>query len=78
MCPNCILNQQGLSSGIYVAFFICGLFFLIAISGILWAFKNGEFEDMESSKFDMLDDDDSNVFANRARQAVERARLAND
>ncbi len=76
MCPNCILNQQGLSSGLYVAFFICGLFFVMAIAGILWAFKNGEFEDMEGSKFDMLDDDDSSVMANRARQALERARLA--
>ncbi len=78
MCPNCILNQQGLSSGLYVAFFICGLFFVMAIGGILWAFKNGEFEDMEGSKFDMLDDDDSNVLANRARQALERARMANE
>ena len=78
MCPNCILNQQGLSSGLYVAFFICGLFFVMAIGGILWAFKNGEFEDMEGSKFDMLDDDDSNVLANRARQALERARMSNE
>lgn len=76
MCPNCILNQQGLSSGLYVAFFICGLFFVMAIAGIIWAFRNGEFEDMESVKFDMLDDDESNVLANRARQAMERNRLA--
>ncbi|MCC6980627.1 MAG: cbb3-type cytochrome oxidase assembly protein [Candidatus Melainabacteria bacterium] len=76
MCPNCILNQQGLSSGLYVAFGICGLFFVIAIAGIIWAFRNGEFEDMESVKFDMLDDDESSVLANRARQAMERNRLA--
>ncbi|MBA3859647.1 MAG: hypothetical protein C0507_22300 [Cyanobacteria bacterium PR.3.49] len=76
MCPNCILNQQGLSSGLYVAFFICGLFFVMAIAGIIWAFRNGEFEDMESVKFDMLDDDESNLLANRARQAMERNRLA--
>jgi len=76
MCPNCILNQQGLSSGLYVAFFICGLFFVMAIAGIIWAFKNGEFEDMEAVKFDMLDDDESNLLANRARQAMERNRLA--
>jgi nitrogen fixation-related uncharacterized protein len=76
MCPNCILNQQGLSSGLYVAFGICGLFFVIAIAGIIWAFRNGEFEDMESVKFDMLDDDESSVLANRARQALERNRLA--
>lgn len=77
MCPNCILNQAGLSSGLYVAFFICGLFFVIAIAAMLWAFRNGEFEDMESVKFDMLDDDESNVLATRARQALERSRLAN-
>lgn len=76
MCPNCILNQQGLSSGLYVAFFICGLFFVIAIAAMLWAFKNGEFEDMESVKFDMMDDDDNNLIGQRARQAVERARLS--
>lgn len=75
MCPNCILNQQGLSSGVYVAFFICGLFFITAIAGILWAFKNGEFEDMESAKFDMLDDGNEVTAGARARAAIEKIRL---
>lgn len=56
MCPNCILNQVGLTPGLYVAFGICGLFFVAAIAAMLWAFKNGEFEDIEGSKFDMMHD----------------------
>ncbi|MBX9952081.1 MAG: hypothetical protein DKT66_17200 [Candidatus Melainabacteria bacterium] len=76
MCPNCILNQQGLSSGIYVAFFICGLFFVMAIGAILWAFKNGEFENMEDVKFDMLDDGDDNTTGQKALAAVEKIRLS--
>lgn len=75
MCPNCILNQAGLSSGLYIAFGICFLFFAIALAGILWAFRNGEFEDMEAVKFDMLDDGDDNRESERAKALVEKARL---
>lgn len=75
MCPNCILNQAGLQGGMYVAFGVCGLFFVVAIVGILWAFKNGEFEDMEGTKFDMMDDDFEGPNAAKARLAVEKARL---
>lgn len=67
MCPNCILNQVGVSPGLYVAFGICALFFVVAIIAMVWAFKAGEFEDIESSKFDMLDDGDSTVMADRAK-----------
>ena len=56
MCPNCILNQVGLAPGVYVAFAVCGVFFVAAIFAMLWAFKSGEFDDIESSKFEMLDD----------------------
>jgi len=77
MCPNCILNQAGLQGGMYVAFGVCGLFFVVAIVGILWAFKNGEFEDVESIKFDMMDDGEEGPNAIRARLAVEKARLKN-
>jgi len=76
MCPNCVLNQAGFTGGIYIAFGVCAFFFIIAIAGIMWAFKNGEFEDMEGSKFDMLDDEVDGTTAVRARAAVERARLA--
>ena len=77
MCPNCILNQASLQGGMYVAFGVCGIFFVIAIVGILWAFKNGEFEDVEGIKFDMMDDDLEGPMAARAKAAVERARLKN-
>jgi cbb3-type cytochrome oxidase maturation protein len=73
MCPNCILNQAGLSAGVYVAYGICLLFFIVALGAIWWAFRNGEFEDLESSKFDMMDDGDDSV-ASVARSRVENAR----
>ncbi|HEY9755692.1 MAG TPA: cbb3-type cytochrome oxidase assembly protein [Oculatellaceae cyanobacterium] len=75
MCPNCILNQASLDGGLYIAFGVCIVFFVVAIVGILWAFKNGEFEDMESTKFDMMDDEVEGAMAARARAAVEKARL---
>jgi nitrogen fixation-related uncharacterized protein len=74
MCPNCILNQAGLSGGLYVAFGVCGLFFLVAIAGIVWAYKNGEFQNMEDIKFDMLDDTENGALAKKAREALEQTR----
>ena len=41
----------------------------------MFAFKNGDFEDVEGIKFDMLDDDVDGTNAARARAAVERARM---
>lgn len=76
MCPNCILNQASLESGLYVAFGVCALFFVVAIAAIWWAFRNGEFEDLEAVKFEMMDDDLDGVAGQRARAAVEQARLA--
>jgi nitrogen fixation-related uncharacterized protein len=76
MCPNCILNQASMTGGLYVAFGVCALFFVVGIAGLLWAFKNGEFDDMEESKFDMLDDSPDGVVAQRAKAAVEKARAA--
>lgn len=76
MCPNCVLNQASLGGGIYVAFGVCGVFFLISIVGILWAFRNGEFEDLESVKFDMLDDSEDMVLGSKAKEAVERLRAS--
>ena len=56
MCPNCILNQASLQSGMYVAFGICALFFVVGVAAMIWAFRNGEFENMEDVKYEMLDD----------------------
>jgi len=75
MCPNCILNQASLQGGMYVAFGICIVFFIVGIAAIMFAFKNGDFEDVEGIKFDMLDDDENGTNAARAKAAVERARI---
>lgn len=74
MCPNCVLNQAGLQGGVYVAFGVCAIFFVVALFAIKWAFANGEFDDMESSKFDMLDDEEDSELIQQARERVERAR----
>ena len=74
MCPNCILNQAGLQGGVYVAFGVCFLFFVAALAAMAWAFKNGEFDDMEGSKFEMLDDADDSILVRTARERVERTR----
>jgi cbb3-type cytochrome oxidase maturation protein len=76
MCPNCILNQTGLQGGLYVAFGVCGLFFVVALFAMHWAFKNGEFDDLEASKFEMLDDEENSELIQKARLRVERARAA--
>ncbi len=74
MCPNCILNQAGLSSGLYVAFGVCGLFFLIALAAMYWAFRNGDFEDIEGSKFEMMDDEQDGLNSKMARERIEQLR----
>ncbi len=61
MCPNCILNQVGISPGLYVAFGVCLIFFVVGIVAMLWAFRNGEFEDMEEVKYEMMTDGESPV-----------------
>jgi nitrogen fixation-related uncharacterized protein len=74
VCPNCILNQAGMTGGLYVAFGICLLFFLVGIVAIFWAFRNGEFENTEDIKFDMLDDSEDGAVAKKAREAIEQTR----
>lgn len=71
MCPNCILNQAGLATGVYVAYGICLLFFVVALVAMWWALRNGEFDDMEGSKFDMLDDSEDGVLAQKAKARIE-------
>lgn len=74
MCPNCVLNQVGFSPGLYVAFSVCGVFFVVAMAALWWAFGNGEFEDMESSKFEMMDDELEGSQALKARERIEQVR----
>ena len=74
MCPNCILNQAGLQPGVYIAFGICFVFFVAALAAMWWAFRNGEFDDMEGSKFDMLDDGEETAGAAQAKLRIDQAR----
>ena len=74
MCPNCILNQAPLDTGLYVAFGVCIVFFIMAVAAMWWAFGNGDFEDIESTKFDMLDDSEEGRLGEIAKNRVERLR----
>lgn len=74
MCPNCILNQVGLQPGLYVAFAVCIIFFIVGLVAMWWAFRNGEFDDIEEVKFDMLDDGESRERGELAKAAVEKLR----
>ncbi len=76
MCPNCVLNQAPLDTGLYIAFGVCIVFFIVGVVAMWWAFGNGEFEDIEASKFEMMDDGDEAYLGERAKQALERIRAA--
>jgi nitrogen fixation-related uncharacterized protein len=77
MCPNCVLNQASLQSGMYVAFGICGLFFIIGVLAMMWAFKNGEFENIEDVKFEMLDDGPEGELAKKAKATYDKLHTGN-
>jgi nitrogen fixation-related uncharacterized protein len=55
MCPSCL--SGGIGPGYIAAFFICGLFFLVAFGAMMWASRNGMLEDLEDTKFRMLQQD---------------------
>jgi len=74
MCPNCVLNQSSIQSGMYVAFGICALFFIVGVLAMMWAFKNGEFENIEDTKFEMLDDDLDGQLGKQAKITSDRLR----
>ena len=46
-----------MAPGMYVAFGVCGLFFVVGLAAMWWAFKAGQFEDIESAKYEMMNDD---------------------
>ena len=56
MCPSCL--SGGIGPGYIAAFAICIMFFLIAFGGMLWASKSGMLEDLEDTKFRMLQEED--------------------
>jgi nitrogen fixation-related uncharacterized protein len=77
MCPNCVLNQASIQSGMYVAFGICGLFFIVGVLAMMWAFKNGEFENVEDVKYEMMDDGPEGVLAKKAQANYDQLRTGN-
>ncbi len=54
MCPSCL--SGGIGPGYIAAFAICALFFVLAFGAMFWASKSGKLDDLEESKFRMLDD----------------------
>lgn len=56
ICPSCI--SGGIGPGYIMAFTICGLFFICAAAVLIWASKDGRLEDLESTKYSMLQDED--------------------
>jgi hypothetical protein len=55
MCPNCFPNT-GLASGYLIALTICALFFICAVGAMFMASRNGCLENLEETKYRMLDD----------------------
>lgn len=56
MCPNCFPATNSLAPGYIVALLICGLFFVVAIGAMWMASRSGHLENLEDTKFRMLDD----------------------
>lgn len=52
--------------GFYVAFAICALFFIAGLVAMWWAFKHEQFDDIEASKFEMMDDGDTAAAGSQA------------
>jgi len=56
ICPSCI--SDGIGPGYIMAFIMCGLFFVVAALVMFWASKNGRLENLEDTKFKMLQDEE--------------------
>ena len=57
MCPNCVLNQVGISAAYYGAFTICIIFAAVALALYLWGKKSGEFAgDEEEAKYSVFEE----------------------
>lgn len=55
MCPSCL--SGGLGAGYIAAFAICILFFVLGAGCLLWASRNNRLDDLEETKYRMLQDD---------------------
>lgn len=56
MCPNCYPAGSALASGYIIALAICGIFFVAAVASMFLASKTGHLDDLEDTKFKMLQD----------------------
>ncbi len=56
MCPNCYPASQGLATGYVLALGVCVFFFVIAVAGMFFASKTGRLDNLEDTKYRMLDD----------------------
>jgi hypothetical protein len=56
LCPNCFPSTQALAPGYIIALVICGLFFVVAIGAMVMASRSGHLENLEETKYRMLDD----------------------
>jgi nitrogen fixation-related uncharacterized protein len=56
MCPNCFPAAGTIPQGLIYALFICVLFFVVAVVAMFVASRNGQLDDLEESKYRMLDD----------------------
>ena len=57
MCPNCILNQAGITGAYWGALTICIIFALVALVLYMWGKKTGEFTgDEEEAKYSVFDE----------------------
>lgn len=56
MCPNCFPSLQSLAPGYVLALAICALFFAVALGAMFVASRTGRLEDLEDSKYRMLED----------------------
>jgi nitrogen fixation-related uncharacterized protein len=57
MCPSCL--SGGIGPGYIAAFAICILFFIIAGGVMLWASRTGHLDNLEDTKYKMLEDGDA-------------------
>lgn len=54
MCPSCLSGEIG--PGYIAAFAVCLLFFVVAAGAMFWASRNGQLENLEDTKYKMLED----------------------
>lgn len=56
MCPNCFPATSNIAVGYWMALTICALFFVVAVGVMLFASRSGRLDNLEETKFRMLED----------------------